>query len=288
MLNRIAKFSDDLLQFVLFSNMYIAVCAVIMCQTTAYLFRFTLPVYFLSFIFMGTLGSYSLHWYLTDSSGDYSNRGRWNQHHKTTLLLLFICTSGLGLWLLNYLRPFLLDLLPVVFLTFLYTAPKIDWRIFNILRRIAVLKSVYLALVWTYVTAAIPLIVAKPFELPGWVFIGIWLLNRFLFIYSIALWFDYRDRAIDRQSKWLTMASMLPENQIRWFFYSIIVCFGLTVVSLYEQGLHTWTIICLSVPMILLGLTAQRMATQPSDYIYYIYFDGLLMLSGVLLTCFPS
>lgn len=283
MIKRIAKISDDILQFVLFSNIYIALCAVMMCQATAQLFQLNLSDTYLLFLFSGTLGSYSLHWYLTDSSTEDTKRGRWNQNHKQVLLGLFLGTVALGLWLLIYLQPFLFDLLPVVLLTFLYTAPKINYRLFNVLRRIAVFKSVYLSLIWTYVTAAIPFLLAKPAELPTGIFLGAWLLNRFLLIYSVALWFDYRDRAVDRQSKWLTIASMLTETQIHRYFYGITFCFGLTIVVLYKLGLPGGAIICLSAPIIILGLTVQRIVAHPSDYGYYIYLDGLLMLSGILL-----
>ncbi|GAB4010142.1 hypothetical protein GCM10028808_20350 [Spirosoma migulaei] len=105
------------------------------------------------------------------------------------------------------------------------------------------------------------MLLAKPTELPVGLFIGAWLLNRFLLIYSIALWFDYPDRAVNRQSKWLTIASMLTEAQVRRYCYGIMFCFGLTSVVLYE-----------------LGLTVQRILAHPSDYGYYVYLDGLLML----------
>ncbi|MVM41597.1 hypothetical protein GO730_34525 [Spirosoma sp. HMF3257] len=288
MVKRIALIFEGILQFVLFSNAYIALCAVMMCQTTARLFKLNLPASSLAFLFAGTLGSYSLHWYLTDSSIDSTNRGRWNQTHKQTLLGLFIGAVLVGLWLLVYLQAYVLDLLPVVLLTFLYSAPKINWRLFSILRRIAVFKSIYLALIWTYVTAALPLLMAIPVQPTSWVLIGTWLINRFLLIYSIALWFDYRDRATDRQSKWLTIASMLTETQIRWFFYGLTLCFGLTIAILYRQWLNVWPVVCLSVPMALLGLTIRRIATQPSDYGYYLYVDGLLMLSGILLEFGPT
>jgi hypothetical protein len=284
MIKRIATISDNILQFVLFSNIYIALCAVMMCQATAQLFRLNLSDTYLVFLFSGTLGSYSLHWYLTDTSTEDTRRGRWNQRHKQLLLGIFLGTVAVGLWLLSYLQSFLFDLLPVVLLTFLYTAPKINWQLFSILRRIAVFKSIYLALIWTYVTAAVPFLLAKPTELPAGLFLGTWLLNRFLLIYSIALWFDYRDRAIDVQSKWLTIASMLTESQVRRYFYGIMFCFGLTIVVLYKLGLSGGAIMCLSAPIILLGLTVRRIVAHPSDYGYYIYLDGLLMLSGILLT----
>ncbi|CAN5408356.1 UbiA family prenyltransferase [soil metagenome] len=272
-------------QALVFGNGYIALCAVMMCLTTVRLFALHLPDSFLPFVFAGTLGSYSLHTYLTDGSAGRTIRERWIDRHKQTLLGLFMAALVAGLWFLTQLIAYLPDLLPVIFLTFLYTAPKINWRPFRALRRVAVLKTTYLALVWTYVTVAIPLLITTPAVHFSWVVASVWLLNRFLLIYSVALCFDYRDRDVDRQSKWLTIVSMLTERQARLFFGVIAFCFGLTVATLYALGLDEWTLICISLPMILLLLTAQRIESYASDYGYYVYLDGLLMLSGLLLWC---
>ncbi|QHV97612.1 UbiA prenyltransferase family protein [Spirosoma endbachense] len=273
-------------QFLIFGNAYIALCAVVMCQTTADLFTLQLPNSFLLFIFAGTLGSYSLHWYLTDTTAT-SQRSSWNKEHKLTLLVLLMSAVFVGVWQLSHLMRYLVDLLPVIVLTFLYTAPKINWPPFRALRRIAVLKTTYLALVWTYVTVAVPLLIVPPVGGPDGSLISVLLLNRFLFIYSVALCFDYRDRDQDRQSRWLTIVSMLTNKQLRLFSAAIALCFGLSIALLYANGFDLRQVVCLSLPMMLLVLTVGRIVRNESDYSYYIYLDGLLMLPGILLKLLP-
>ena len=276
------------LQLVIFSNSYIALCAVVMCLTTVRLFNLRLPNSFLPFIFFGTLGSYSLHLYLTDGSLRRTDRERWIDQHKHLLLGLFIGSMLIGGWLLIRLTAYLTDLLPVVALTFLYTAPKIDWRPFRALRQIAVLKTTYLALVWTYVTVALPILLTPASPRTHWTLAVAWFLNRFLLIYGIALCFDYRDRDVDRQSKWLTIVSMLTGRQVRLFFGLIVLCFGLTAGALYGLGWTEWTLLCICLPMFLLVLVARRIITGASDYGYYVCLDGLLMVTGILLTLAPN
>ncbi|QIP15987.1 hypothetical protein G8759_26805 [Spirosoma aureum] len=273
-------------QFLIFGNAYIALCAVVMCQTTADLFAIQLPNSFLLFIFAGTLGSYSLHWFLTDTTAS-TQRGRWNKENKLTLLILFMSAVLVGVWQLSHLMRYLIDLLPVVVLTFLYTAPKINWPPFHALRRIAVLKTTYLALVWTYGTVAVPLLIVPPVGDPDWPLINVLLLNRFLFIYSVALCFDYRDRDQDRHSRWLTIVSMLTNKQLRLFSVAITLCFWLSIALLYVNGFDWRQVTCLSLPMVLLALSAGRIVRTESDYSYYIYLDGLLMLPGILLKFLP-
>lgn len=288
----IYRFFASLSHWIVYGNVYIALCAVVMCQTTARLFGTVLPDTFIGFVFAGTLGSYCLHWYLTESPPEAPNgpvqRLAWNEKHRQGLLVLFAGSALVGLWLMQSLRAYLPDLLPVLITTFLYSAPKMNWRPFRVLRRIAILKTAYLALVWTYLTAFIPLRIGTPVrELSGLLMMA-WLLNRFLFIYSIAFWFDYRDRADDRRSKWLTIVSMLNDRQSYRFSTGLAVGFTVTIAGLYAEGIPGWPLVGLSVPLLIVTLTARSISRQSADYWYYVYLDGLLMVSGLLLLLLPE
>lgn len=276
-----------ILDGILYSNGYIALCAVVMCQTTAWLFQLQLPNGVLWFVFLGTLASYSLHWYLTDvlpeGLGAEQTRIDWNKRNKPFLLVLFVGSALFGLVLLSQLTQFWVDLLPVIVLTFLYTAPKLNVQPFIVLRRIAVLKTAYLSLVWTYVTVALPLLMNSSVPRVSWMLATGWFLNRFLLIYSVAFWFDYRDRQVDYQSRWLTIVSMLTNRQARTFFRVLVTGFGLTIVLLDALGMGFVTLFCVSMPMVVLVLTARYLERPQADYVYYIFLDSLLMLSGILL-----
>lgn len=280
-------FLESTLQFILFSNAYIAFCAVVMCQTTALLFDLRLPRSLLLFVFTGTLGSYSLHWYLTDAPTDLSTAGalrlRWNQRNKPLLLVLFLLSAIIGLGELYTLKTYLYDLFPVVVLAFLYTAPKLNFWPFLALRRIAILKTAYLSMVWTYVMVGLPLLINDTTRHFSSMLVVTWALNWFVFIYSIAFWFDYRDRNDDGKSKWLTIVSMLTNQQALLFFRGLVVAYLVTLAALFIQGISPKTLLCLGLTMVLLILNARRLQSPLSDYVYYVYLDGLLMIPGLLL-----
>ncbi|MVM42037.1 hypothetical protein GO730_37540 [Spirosoma sp. HMF3257] len=272
------KLSIACLQFFLFSNTYIALGAVVMCWMTARLFHLKLPARFLLFIFLGTLSSYALHWYLTPTAVNQRERNQWNRRHKPTLLGIFIGSSVLLLALLSQLIPYLCYLMPLIVATFLYTAPKIDHRPFRYLRQIAILKTAYLAFVWTYVTAVLPLLLATA----AWTAtMSLWALNRFIFIYCLCFWFDYRDRDDDRRSRWLTLVSMMTYQRALYMFYGLVGCFTMSLVMLYLHGMAFRSIIGIGSPMLLLAGTVQSIPNWVSDYWYYAYLDGLLILSGL-------
>jgi hypothetical protein len=267
-------------QFAIFGNGFIALCATVMCHTTASLFSLRLPGAFLPFIFLSTLASYSFHWYLTDTSGSGSERSRWNQQHKGVMRWIALIGSMLSLGLLVRLTHYVPYLLPIVVMTFLYTAPKINAYPFRYLRNVAILKTTYLALVWGYTTTVLPLIM----EAPAWhpAMTG-WVANRFLLIFSICLWFDYRDREEDRRSRWLTIVSRLTPDQVFRFAYVVAGAFFLTLLFLYSQGFSPLTIVCISAPMLLLLGTIRSSSNWVSDYWYYVYLDGILIVAGILL-----
>ncbi|WP_080240453.1 UbiA prenyltransferase family protein [Spirosoma rigui] len=267
-------------EFAIFGNGFIALCATVMCHTTAYLFSLALPASFLPFIFCSTLASYSFHWYLTDTSGSVSERSRWNQRHKGAMLWIALAAGMLALGLLVRLQHYVPYLLPIVVMTFLYTAPKIDAYPFRYLRHVAILKTTYLALVWAYTTTALPLIMEAPAWQPA---MAGWVVNRFLLIFSICLWFDYRDRDEDRGSKWLTIVSRLTPRQVFHFAYVVAAGFFVTLPFLYQQGFSARTVACISAPMLLLLGTIRSSAGWESDYWYYVYLDGILIVAGILL-----
>ncbi|WP_338877318.1 hypothetical protein WBJ53_33075 (plasmid) [Spirosoma sp. SC4-14] len=272
------KLSIAFLQFFLFSNTCIALGAVVMCWMTARLFHLKLPARFLLFIFLGTLSSYALHWYLTPTAVNQRERNQWNRRHKPTLLGIFIGSSVLLLALLSQLIPYLCYLMPLIVATFLYTAPKIDQRPFRYLRQIAILKTAYLAFVWTYVTAVLPLFVATA----AWTAtMSLWALNRFIFIYCLCFWFDYRDRDDDRHSRWLTLVSMMTHQRALYMFYGLAGCFTVSLVMLYLLGMTFRSIMGIGTPMLLLAGSVQSIPNWISDYWYYAYLDGLLILSGL-------
>lgn len=275
---QVGKWGIILLQVILYSNSYIALCAVVMCWTTAHLFHLELPTLFLPFIFLGTLSSYALHWYLTPTALDKRERNQWNRQHKPVLLGIFIGSAVLVLALLTQLITYLFYFLPVIVATFLYTAPKIDYRPFRYLRQIAVLKTAYLASVWTFVTALIPLLInTTVWTTP----MSLWALNRFIFIYCLCFWFDYRDRDDDSRSRWLTLVSMMTQQRAFYVFYGLVGFFTLSLVMLYHYGMAFELVMGVGLPMLLLTGSIHFISNWVSDYWYYAYLDGLLMLSGL-------
>lgn len=128
----------------------------------------------------------------------------------------------------------MISLLMAGFLTFLYSAPKISVRPFSWLRRIAIGKTIYLALVWMYVTVVLPLHLQGSALTDTQILFAV---NRFFFIYAICILFDFRDREADRRQNIRSMITTLTEPGIdRLFYGSVIVAIVTGMLMMPAMG----------------------------------------------------
>jgi 4-hydroxybenzoate polyprenyltransferase len=280
----VLSFFLGILDLFLFSSLYISVCAVLMLLQTFRLFHLETNTDLLLFVFFSTICSYNFHWYLTPYSGTEKIRGRWTSNHKNlTLILYYIGLMG-SFWFALRLISHWFWLSGAVILTFLYSAPKLHYKPFIFLRRVAVGKTIFLAFVWMYVTTFLPIVISdQPLNILHLVFC----LSRFLLIYAICIIFDYRDRENDKKEGIRSMITYFNEEGINRLFYFTLICFAVATSMLYLYGFSVKLIFLLLVPGIIVLALYNTARKNFSDYLYYFVLDGLMMLSA-LLTSFIS
>lgn len=269
-----------LLSFLVYSNLFIAACAVLMVYQTCRLLLHSSPGFdFSAFVFFSTICSYSFHWWLTPDIESDSPRLRWLKKNRTVHLVLFF--AGLPGAVVYGLRlaghwPWLLL---AAFITFLYSAPKIPHPFFRVLRKVALGKTIFLAFVWMYVTTLLPLQVSdQPWRRDFWLFAG----SRFFLIYAICILFDYRDREYDRSIGIRSLITWLSESGIRALFIVSLLIFALFTLLMLDQG-YSYSIVALLLVPGLAAVILYKPATKKfSDMLYYGILDGLMALSPVL------
>jgi 4-hydroxybenzoate polyprenyltransferase len=269
--------------FFLFSSLFIALCAVSMVFQTYYLFH--LPAYpdFIWFVFFGSLCSYNFHWYLTPGLYGGSYRTQWAIRNKKLHFLLFIIAFIGCAWFCIQLLSHWRWLLATAFITFLYSAPKVPFKPFLHLRKIAVGKTIFLSLVCAHITATLPLLLQNiHWQNQHFLFA----INRFFLIYPICILFDYRDREEDRKEGIKSMITLFSEKGINILFFSSLTIFVITTIVLYFSGMNLIYCITLFLPGLIVGLLYNYSKKNTSDYYYYFFLDGLMMFSAVLLYIF--
>lgn len=273
------KYLQRSILFLVYSNLFIAACAVLMAQQTCWLLAKTgINGDLIKFIFFSTVCSYGFHYYFTTHSQLPSPRVQWIQKNKPTLVLLFLAGLAGSVFFFFRLREYQSWLLPAVVATFLYSAPKIPHPLFAWLKKVAIGKTIFLAFIWMYVTVVLPLVVAEATWSTGFT---IYAASRYFFIYSICILFDYRDRDDDKINGVKSLITFLDRKNItRLFLFSLLASFVLTLL-LKNHGIYWTDILFLLMPgMILAGLYKLAMRNF-SDILYYVVLDGLMALSAI-------
>ncbi len=268
------------INYLIFGNLFIAVVAVVMAETSYSIFYFPSNALLLLFVFFGTLCSYSLHWFLSGETLVGREREAWTLAHKQFLLGTFFLSAPACLYLF-----FQLDFRSQLYAcglglaTFLYTAPKIPFQPFVILRKIAIGKTVYLALVWTLTTIFLPLAEWEMEESPEvWLFF----LNRLALILPICILFDSKDKESDLQQGLKNIVYSLTWKQTKVVVLFCLLVFFLSAWAFVWEDFEWRSFLQLAGPGLGLALLLPIHQQKPSDYYYYFWLDGLMMGTGLL------
>lgn len=270
----------------LFSSLFIAICAVVMVVQTNQLLSLDYNYRdYMAFVFFSTICSYNFHWYLTPDSYTEQSRAQWTRQHKLLHLLLFIAGMAGSAWYFFAFPHVWIWLTVPVILTFLYSAPKLPYKPFSWLKKVAIGKTIFLATVWMYVTTLAPILISGSTWEPHFTLFAF---SRFFLIYAICILFDYRDREDDRKDGIRSMITYFSERGVNALFYGSLIVFALTTAALFVLGGSLFTILALLLPgFIVLALykTAKR---NFSDYLYYFVLDGLMMFSSIFTLLWPG
>jgi 4-hydroxybenzoate polyprenyltransferase len=267
-------------RFFVYSNLFIAACAVLMAGQSYQLLIHTAPEPdFIGFVFFSTLCSYSFHWYLSYEPAPVSSRTLWQQHnHYIHTILLVAGFAGSAIFFL-FLAKYWFWLSLAAIATFLYSAPKLPDKYFRLLRRIALGKTIFLAMVWMYVTTILPLIISKViWHGDAYLFI----ISRFFMIYAICILFDYRDREDDKSKGIRSLITYLSETGVRNLFIFSILVFVISTTCLLFYQYSPLTVSILLLPGIITAALYNYARKKFSDILYYFFLDGLMALSALL------
>jgi 4-hydroxybenzoate polyprenyltransferase len=248
-----------------------------MSWETQHLSGFSDPTY-LWFIFFSTLLSYSFHSIINSVYADISPRHEWNIRNRKWLYLIMAVSGILTIFI--FLQHYLDNLLPFLaggLLTFAYSAPNLPGKFFEILRRIAFGKTFFLAFMWAYATTILPVLAYDPQANPISPFLG----SRFYLVYAICILFDLKDREEDRGKGIRALPTMLGDSAVKAFYFTSLG------IAIFFSFMETWplitaTTVILLIPVIIALFIFRLTKYGGSEMTYYVYLDGLMMLSAIL------
>lgn len=246
-----------------------------MCWHTMQVLSVPMDYTLLKIVALSTLFSYNLHWYLTNDLEYHRIQNSWITHHKKVHLFIFII-AGVLLSIELFQHPtYILPLIPAALASALYTFPKIPFYPFTLLKKWAIAKTLYLTVVWTYVTVGLALI-SHPGPLEN---TEIWyIINQFCYIYAICILFDYKDIKSDLAAG---IPSIYHHLGVKRSFIILYVIIALGISASLFLGEKNLVMMHL-VPYIAILYSIPIVRKGANDYFYYGWLDGCMMAAAVL------
>ena len=279
------SFALKVFDYFIFSSLFIALCAVLMVYQADQLFDLHYENRdFMAFVFFSTVCSYNFHWYFTPDVISENKRTLWTHQHKWLHTVLIIIGAVGALFFFTNLSHYWFWIGISMVLTFLYSAPKLPFRFAIFLKQIAIGKTIFLALVWAYVTSILPIVLSGDAWNTGHL---LFCVGRFFLIYAICIIFDFRDRDQDRRDGIRSMITIFDERGIDILFYTSLLVFVISTLLLLKLGFTVTVVAMMLAPAIIVAALYPYAKRNPSDYLYYFVLDGMMAFSA-LLTSFLS
>jgi 4-hydroxybenzoate polyprenyltransferase len=286
------KIIKPVFDFLLFSNVFMSLCAVAQGLVTFELIG-SKPVYtVIALLFTSTLGIYNF--CILVSKPQHPERSpllrvRWFFAHYR-LMVTFTIVSILLLvplfFLISTESRLLLIFLGII--SFFYGIPIFSFgeQKFG-LRNIPGLKPFLITMVWTMSTVLLPVLEAQDLHLTAISMhdTTILIAKRFLFVGALTIPFDIRDLFEDRRLSLKTIPVILGEKGAYLFCQVMLIGYVILLFLFRSNGfsLDFWA---LTLTAVLAGWLIFKSKWEKNEYYYFFYLDGVLILQYVVLLLF--
>jgi 4-hydroxybenzoate polyprenyltransferase len=288
------KIVKSVFDFLLFSNVFMALCAVAQALVTFHLIG-SKPAYtVVALLFTSTIGIYNFCILVAKPKQPQNSqylRVRWFFEHYR-LMVTFTIVSILSLLPLFFListeSRLLLIFLGVI--SFCYGIPLFTFgdQKFG-LRNIPGLKPFLITLVWTMSTVLFPILEAQDLHLATINLHDTTLLiaKRFLFIGALTIPFDIRDLFEDRSLGLKTIPVLIGEKNA-YLFCQVMLGGYIVLLFFFRNNGFNLDFWALTITAVLAGWLIFKSKWEKNEYYYFFYMDGVLILQYVFLVLFSQ
>ncbi|TKC07525.1 UbiA prenyltransferase family protein [Pedobacter frigoris] len=281
-----------ILDFLLFSNLFIGICAVAQGLVTYHLLQVPADAYILAFLFFATIGLYNFSMLLAKPVNPEKSpfiRVRWIfSHHRMIIsitLISLLCLIPLGLWYLSIESKLLMAFTGLLAVG--YNVPFLTLNQQKIgLRNIPGIKLFLISLVWSVSCVLLPIVELERSHQINISSADTLLLvaKRFLFIAAITVPFDIRDLFQDKLYALKTIPVMLGEKKAFIFCQFLLIGY-LALLLLFRQATYA-DVIATTLTLGLTGWLIFKSNIKKNEYYYFFYLDGTMLLQYLMLILF--
>lgn len=268
------------IEFTVYSNIWIACCALSMFWLSKY--RFTSTISFsplAAFVFFSTLFLYSLHRLSDIKKGDrpIMRKDRYmviSKHKKLfSGIAIIALVFSLALFFLIEFRM-LWVILPPVVISLGYAIPFLTNN--RRLRDIPFLKIILVSFTWSWVSVVIPAMQARILNQET---VLLLFFERFFFVFAITIPFDVRDADVDKQAGVKSLPHIAGVNGALHVAMMLLFMAGLsaTLSFLYGQ-LSPGSFAGLLLSFLIAAIVVQASSKKNQDLYFSGVIDGLMIL----------
>jgi len=286
-------FFKTFIDSLLFSNLFMALCAVAQALVTLQLIGAkptTYPLFIL--LFVSTIFTYNLNVFAGKPKEPQASpflRVRWFFKHNKVMVLITII-SGIVLmplfFLLSPVSQILLVFLSVLSIGYGLPIFSIRGKKFG-LRSVPGIKSLMIALVWTVSGVLLPIFEAERAQLIHLSLSdeAILFAKRFVFIFALTIPFDIRDLFQDSIEGVKTIPVIFGEKKAYLFCQALLAIY-MVLLFLFRGNGFSPDFFALGLTTILTGWLIFKSEWEKDEYYYFFYMDGILILQYVILLAF--
>jgi len=286
------KFIQAAFDALLFSNVFIALCAVAQGLVTFHIIG-TKPDYpVLALLFASTLGLYNFCILVIkprDPQNSPYRRIRWFfGYHRLMVTITMVALLSLIPLFFILANSSKLLLVGLAALSFGYGLPLFTKKGRKSgLRNVPGLKAILITLVWTLSCVLIPILEAQDTNHLHISTSTTWIIlcKRFLFIAALTVPFDIRDLFQDRIAGLKTIPVAFGEQKAYWFCQILLAGHIALLLLLWNYRL-TSDFYALTAVAILTGWLIFKSTWKRDEYYYFFFLDGVLILQYVVLVLF--
>ncbi len=288
-MNFIRDISTKILEWILYSNIFIALGAAALVWETEMLLGISAGIDTVStLVFFAALFLYGVHRILSIRRIPDRNRNhhlRWAKKYQFAIFILTLLGGGMvASSIFNLTFPAFLLFIPLGAVSILYELPVIRHQgIYKRLRDIGILKIVWITIVWSTITVLIPAI--QYGEIVNGIEVISVFLMRVALIFSVCLSFDMRDVRYDEEAGLKTIPILYGRSKtIKIIFWCFVFYFFIAVLQFSTfQNFDIGPLAAAAVTA-LLSYRLIVAATIIDDWYYYpLFIDGILILNFLLL-----
>jgi len=288
------KILQSIVDFLLFSNVFMALCAVAQGLVTFYLIGAKPLPAVLFLLFTSTLGIYNFSIFIGRPKKLLKSatiREIWYfKHYRLMITMAIVSILSLAPLFFQISMESKIMLIFLAVISFCYSLPlfTLGDKKFG-LRNIPGLKQFLITLVWAMSTVLLPVMESLHAHTTNVSLsdITILLAKRFLFIGALTMPFDIRDIFHDYQLGLKTIPVIYGEKKA-YLFCQIILIGYVVLLFLFRNNGFNNDFFALTITAVLAGWLIFHSTIEKNDYYYFFWVDGVLILQYLLLLLFNS